>query len=663
MADNVVGISLEAKLDAFRQQMSQIPDITSDQAKAMASELNKSIKAAEVASKKAGDAAKKAAAKIEDTEDALRDAGNAAKNFGDAAGKAGGNASKLGGILDLIVPGAGDLANTFADLADAGEVAAETAAGFGVSLRSVLMVAGPVAIAIGAITLAWSLYNAEVEEEAQQQEEARKAGKEHLDLVTQLTKDAEAAERKYAVALGGTTAIEAARTDIAESQAQKFADNIKAQTDELGKLQLREAEIREAEKEGSYRFGYESVANQKRIEELGRSISDIKAPIERETGALLDAEEAARLKADADAHVADRLAKKAEALAKAQEKHKEEEEAVQRATAAALAYVDALHAIEGVGKAAERSQMDAYERLYDNAEQQIAKVEDAKREAVNQAVKSGADGALAEAAAETKAAVSREAVWDAYYSDLDVLRKKDSDAASKTSKAKVDAEKAALHQLYTDGAAMAADAAGRMADSFGNAYEALQENVTDLMDWQAQADEYLTDSQKRQLKKRVKEQKNAARAAFEAQKIAAMATAAINTALAVSSALGSAPWPYNLIPAGFALAAGIAEEAAIASQQPAFHKGGPLDLAPDEMSITARDNEYMLNPTGRSMIGDEELGKANAGMRSSSTPSVYAVSVYKHTRQVDRWKSDGLLQGDPISKAIQEGKLVGHRSR
>lgn len=83
-------------------------------------------------------------------------------------------------------------------------------------------------------------------------------------------------------------------------------------------------------------------------------------------------------------------------------------------------------------------------------------------------------------------------------------------------------------------------------------------------------------------------------------------------------------------------------------------------MAPDELSVTARKGEYMVNPQGRSVLGDETLRRANAGQSSQS--AVYAVSVYRHTRQVDKWKEDGLAAGDPISRAINEGKLVGHRS-
>ena len=154
--------------------------------------------------------------------------------------------------------------------------------------------------------------------------------------------------------------------------------------------------------------------------------------------------------------------------------------------------------------------------------------------------------------------------------------------------------------------------------------------------------------------------KKGARAMFAVSKGAALLQVAIDTALAVSRV--NAMFPL----AGFALSAapiavGVASAVAIGAQQPSFHSGGPVNVGPDEMTATLRDREFVSNPTGRQMLGDQTLERANAGM-SPRGGEVVAVSVYKHTRQVDRWKRDGLSAGDPISRAITAGRLVGHRS-
>jgi hypothetical protein len=181
----------------------------------------------------------------------------------------------------------------------------------------------------------------------------------------------------------------------------------------------------------------------------------------------------------------------------------------------------------------------------------------------------------------------------------------------------------------------------------------------------ALTEDHLTDSQQAALEERTDNAKDAARKQFNAAKAAKVAEAIASTALAAINAIAQSPppSPFGLIGAGIAVAAGVAAAASISSTQPSFHKGGPLYMAPDEMSITARRGEYMLNPTGRQEIGDQRLRDANAGKGGGGGGQVIAVSVYKHTRQVDTWKRDGLLAGDPIGRAISKGKLVGHRSR
>ena len=52
MAENeVIGIGIEARLEAFRQQMAEIPEIGAKEAKSLAAQLSQEIKAAEKASR------------------------------------------------------------------------------------------------------------------------------------------------------------------------------------------------------------------------------------------------------------------------------------------------------------------------------------------------------------------------------------------------------------------------------------------------------------------------------------------------------------------------------------------------------------------------------------------------------------------------------------
>ena len=152
-------LTITANIDGLRRQLESIKDITADQATAMANQLNKSIKAAENASRAAAKASKVAADEAKAAgraaSEALDTASASATRFGDKAGALGSNAGKLAGVLDLIVPGAGGAARAVADMADAGEVAAASATGLGLSLSSVLAVLAPVGIAVAALGAAW----------------------------------------------------------------------------------------------------------------------------------------------------------------------------------------------------------------------------------------------------------------------------------------------------------------------------------------------------------------------------------------------------------------------------------------------------------------------------------------------------------------------------
>ena len=145
------------------------------------------------------------------------------------------------------------------------------------------------------------------------------------------------------------------------------------------------------------------------------------------------------------------------------------------------------------------------------------------------------------------------------------------------------------------------------------------------------------------------------RAVAKAGKIA---EATVNTYTAATAALASAPPPFNFVAAGLVTASGLANVATIAAQQPAFHSGGAVDLAPDEGLRRLRDREFVANPTGRSVLGDRALERANAGI-APDTGGAVVVQVYKHSRQVDRYEADRLAAGSPVARALLQGRKPG----
>jgi len=122
---------------------------------------------------------------------------------------------------------------------------------------------------------------------------------------------------------------------------------------------------------------------------------------------------------------------------------------------------------------------------------------------------------------------------------------------------------------------------------------------------------------------------------FAAMKAAALLEAGINTALAVTNALATAPNPIiGAVLAALVGVAGAVQIGLIAAKQPSFHRGG---LLPDERQMTAgpivRQNERtaVLTPQGLDAMGGAAgLARLNAG--TPAPPSSVTVIVNERTR-------------------------------
>ena len=251
-----VNLTVAADLAALRSQLASIPGLTADAAQRMTNELNKSIKAAEKASTAAAKAASNAAkASANEAKAAMDTATAAADKFGDRAGALGSNASKLAGVLDLIAPGAGELARGLGDVADAGEVAAVASKGLGLSLGSVIAIAAPVAIAVGAMAYAFKQAAEEMERvEARNKSQASaatgamRAAEQYQDLLVERNKllggenqkvaEAVAIQLKYKRALD-----EAVRSGELDEQQ---TENLRKQLERNQKTELENLEISRA---------------------------------------------------------------------------------------------------------------------------------------------------------------------------------------------------------------------------------------------------------------------------------------------------------------------------------------------------------------------------------------------------------------------------------
>lgn len=170
---------------------------------------------------------------------------------------------------------------------------------------------------------------------------------------------------------------------------------------------------------------------------------------------------------------------------------------------------------------------------------------------------------------------------------------------------------------------------------------------------------FYTAEQKKQLQKRIDAQREAARKAFNAKKSAQIAEAVASTALGVINAISQSPppSPFGLIGAGIVGAAGAQSIAQISKQRVTFHNAAP----PDEIPATVLRSERVVTSTGRGVLGDEQIRRANAGAGAGGMAApIRVLNTYQH-RVFNTFIKDGLAMGNPISEAMSAGKTIGHR--
>lgn len=261
----------------------------------------------------------------------------------------------------------------------------------------------------------------------------------------------------------------------------------------------------------------------------------------------------------------------------------------------------------------------------------------------------GAGGDVATTQAKVSAArVAVEAEAAAKIADI---RKKEDEQAEK------DAEKLRKQQIAA--AEQAAQAVAGLADAAataaGETYDHQADTANKLREQLAAGDEWYTEAQKQEMADRIRASEAAARRAFAIEKAAKLASATVNTAAAVVSALANPPGPPYSIPQS--IAAGVAggiQIAAIAGQQPAFHTG----YAPDEMQARVLRSEAVVTPQGVGALGGAEaIRNANAGVNQTSSGPAYVVQVLGHDRQVLKYKKQAVRRGDAYTDAILAARV------
>lgn len=606
-----VDLTVAADLSSLRKQLAEIPGIGADAAAKMASELNKSIRAAEKASVSAAKASKAAAEATkragDDARDALDMAAISAGKFGDKAGALGSNAGKLAGVLDLIVPGAGGAARAVADMADAGEVAAASATGLGVSLSSVLAVLAPVGIAVAALGGAWHYFSSELEA-------AEAANKRASDLATEAaTAAAEWAKKQTEV--GDAFGVASGEVDKQTILIRKSNTEIDAAAEAQRKLLISQRDLEKGKLTGA--FGEDVSAFKAAQSALAAFEGQVQTTKDRNELLITSEEEKAKAarKAATDSLAAAAAARaRAEAESDLAKMLAAVEEQENKVLAQNASYLTSLRSLEEAARTATEARLTGEAAVEAQLQRQVEKVNEVAARQVEASV--GNAGQLA--------SIERARVDALVALEAEAAQKIDGihEASYEKRLAEIEAEATARRETAQATAAASASLFGAVGDLAGAAAE-----------------------------EQAKAGKESALALFGVQKAAALAQAAINTALAVSTALVTPP-PLGPIQAAAALAAGLAQTAVIASTPPPsfsdtpgvmqMSNRGAVSLAAGDYFAAAKDPTEL----------QRQAGAMGAG-------SVSILEVRLGHRVLDRSVAQTIRQGGRLSRELARTSNTG----
>ena len=658
-----VELSVDANLSGLRQQLESIPGLTAEQARLMTAELNKSIKASERAAKAAGDASKRA---MQQASSAASEASAKVAGVGDKFGTVGSSAGKLAGALSMLGPALGDSARNVADLADVGEVGALAFEGFGAVLLP--LTATLALFAAGLAPIGELIY-----EEQKRAEQTAVA----LAKYEAATKAADEANSKFASSLSGvndfiriSTGLETMAAQTARKRGEALREEAAATT-AATEEQITRADAllaaRKAEQTAITNhllLGKATEEERARLAVLGPEIEAITvAQAQRRdrlvevSAATEDSIEFMRLEAEAIDQVAandKRRAASVEAKRKAEEKD----------AAAIKAITD---------------EIDAYMKVDADWQRQL-ELGRIAFEAQAEAINNKSVRALETYRGKLDTLVPKKPLSDVeelqlLIADLDLaMQRAPTEQLGMKFKLMSDEAVAALEaiQTKTEEAFTLEDAAAFFTgiESYaGNLFANLQ-SLSDFYAEQTETELHnavaarkalgkdATDDEKKQAKERVEDARDASRKQFELTKALQIAQITINTAGAVAQALASSPPPFNAIAAIAAGAAGAVQLATVQATTPKFHKGGMIGQ-PDESMAIVRSGEAVLNPMGRTMLGDDAIRQANAGISGGHGGGAVQI-VYKH-KSFDYFVRDHLRTNATLPRALNAGRRLGQR--
>ena len=636
----VVGFQLSVDMKALNAQLSSIPGITKTAATAMVKELRDSYRAAEKSSKDLANNVQRDMTRITTSTGAAR-AG--AINLGNQL-------SDVAIQLESGTPIGRIMLQQGSQVVDALGM-------MGISLTRLLTIVAPIGLAVGVLAYAWSEHN---EELAKAEALMATASAEATSLSEAMDKVRTAQVKlddARALAEGTATKGQLAQRDAVAAIVEQYTPLLTAREENIAALE-REAEAAKAletaaNARGAIKAGQEQAETRERLTgAIARERAELDNLRKGQDQAIVTA--IATIQAtDAATDAADRRADAERALREEMERQRRLVEAGFR-DQQALADIDrartaGVQQLMAVTNDAETSMLGDVDRVTAALEAQLATIRAVTAETAAMGRTPEEAGLISATGLEAEVAATAAA-----QAQIREIRAKEDAAREAEAQREIERQK----EIQRAAVAAVQSSLDVMTDGFEELYDNRADIVSRLEEQLDRSEEYLTDAQREELEKRIEDQRAAARKAFEVAKAFKIAQAVIATYAAANEALASAPFPLNLVNAGLVTAAGLVNVATIASQQPAFHRGGMVD----EVPINALRGEAVLSRQGRAMLGDDTINKANAGAGGTSGGTV-VYQVYDR-RILDRVTLATIEAGGKLDGYLrtQRSAPYGHRS-
>ena len=478
-------IGMDLDMSDVAKALAQMPEMTSKEAERAVRQLTKTF-----------DQAKRETAKLrKQIEKENRAAGKSFEDMGDTAGDAESSIRAISGAIGMISPEAEAALNVVAELNGAFEGVTK---GSGVlnSLGISMAALGPIALAAAAAAaVLGSAYlvladeveraDARVKAVAQSTERLSKAHGQFSTVIDGVAVDFERLVGTYDEVEGAQKKRDEAIRKAARAE-RKAAEGI-VKTSEAAKAKARSfEEIKRAEQGLNVaRLQRDRIlggVNKKEAEALEKS-----AQMAEYQGELADEEE--RL---TDRKKAQEAARQAAAQAA-----KLEAQAAREAAQAAREEAAALAELEAGLQARARAE-SIVAGLTDHRLSELARLNKAEQQALD---------SLYDTHEATEAQI--EAVQAEFAQRRIELREQEAQAAADSARQTIDASAQAQMEALSSVLGVAQMTGDGISEALGGAYERLAEDVTRSMDYRAAAEEHLTDRQRKQLDRRIEDQKRA----------------------------------------------------------------------------------------------------------------------------------------------------------